>query len=714
MKSLGMLLLLAAVEVALSGCRARADWPDLRGRDPAAQQALVPELRKIRREHPRIFYAPDDIEQLKQRIGTEAALQDVWQWIHEWSKGSHYFENLWATPSQLQACAIAYRVADRDPEILKHAVAIADFLSEAQGDSWTWPRIAKGLAMAYDWLYDDLTAEQKQRYGQAAVHAAQECYKTWRHSEFNNHLYLEYGPILYVGIALWEEGIDDETVRRLALDGLDLLVNHLMPAHDLATESDGGWHESMSYHAFFTYEFAHLVELWSSATGGNLWGDFSGLDGDAHWCIYNARPFDDGRVSPADLGGHDSYDGNIAMYMPLLQRRRNDGVAGWWADRIKQEAIRRDARGVQYQIGAGTWWPYLLWYDSGVPPVSRDELPLSRHFRGIGWASMRSAWEPDATFALFICAPIYFGGHQHCDSNSFVIHKNALLAMDTGVYDATAHRANYYARSVAHNCVTVTDPQEQFDAGAWGSGKPGQGANDGGQLYGGGPTFVADVTPGDEHHRAAITAYQATERYTFVVGDATRSYNPGKLKEFTRAFLHVRPDCFVVFDRVESTDAAFEKKWLLHSAQEPRIEGSRAEIINGEGRLAVESVHPAEVSLTMIGGAGHEFEVNGVNYPPQKQYDPEEAGRWRIEVSPSEAQTRDYFLHVLLATDGASQAWPEAKVIDEGEMLGVSLDLAEGAIEVRFAKQGPLTGRIVMKEAGTGNLILDEPLGINR
>ncbi len=702
MRTLAVLLLFAVVEAALSGCRARADWPDLRGRDPAAQRALEPELAKIRREHPRIFCTRQEIEELKQRVRTEAALEDVWQWIHEWSKGSHYFTNLWAAPSQLQACVIAYQVADRDPDILKHAVAIADFLCGAQGDGWTWPRIAKALAMAYDWLYDDLTDEQKQRYGQAAIDAAKQCYKTWRHSEFNNHVYLEYGPILYVGIALHEEGIDDETARRLALDGLDLLLNHFIPAHEIATQGDGGWHESMSYHAFFTYEFAHLIELWSSASGENLWEDFPGLDGDAHWCIYNARPFDDGRVSVADLGGHDSYDGNIAMYMPLLQRQRKDGLAGWWADQIKQEATRRDAQGVRYQIGAGTWWPYLLWHDSSVPDVSRDELPLSRHFRGIGWVSMRSSWQPDATFGLFICAPIYFSGHQHCDNNSFIVHKNALLAMDTGVYENTPHRGNYCARTIAHNCVTVTDPDEPFDAGEWGYGKPGEGANDGGQLYGGGPNFVRDLTPGDEHHRAKITAYKATDRYTFAVGDATRSYSPSKLKECTRAFLYIRPDCFVVFDRVEAADPAFTKRWLLHCAQEPRIEGSRIEIINGDGRLAVESFHPADVNISAVGGPGHEFEVNGLNYPPRKDYDPEEAGRWRVEVSPSQPQARDYFLHVLLATDAASEAWPQGTLIDEGDVLGVRFGVEDADVDVRFAREGPLTGRIVMKEAGTG------------
>ena len=676
---------------ALVGCGARADWPDLRDRNAEDQARVEPRLGSIRKEHPRIFCTEPDIAAARQRIEQCPQVAEVWEWVSTWAKGSHYYQSLWATPTQMQACCIAYRIADGDPQMLEHAVAIADFLAEAEGDGWTWPRICKGLAMAYDWLYEDLTPEQRERYGRAALNAAKQCYGTWRHSEFNNHLYLEYGPILYAGIALYEEGIDDEAARRLALDGLDLLVKRMMPAHDMETRGEGGWHESLSYHAFFTYEFAHLVELWSSASGEDIWTDFSGLDGDAHFCIYSARPWDDARVAMADIGGHDSYEENIAAYMVLLQRRRGDGLAGWWGEQIRQEAKRRHAEGQQYQLGDGKWWPYLLWYDPDVVDVPREDLPLQRHFSGIGWVGMRSSWEPDATFALFVCAPLYLGGHQHSDNNSFVIHKNALLALDSGVYDATVdHRGHYYARTIAHNCVTVTDPAEEFDGGTWGGNRPGEGPNDGGQLYGGAPEFVREVQPGDRFHRAEIVLYGGTDQYALTVGDATKSYRPQKLREFTRAFLYIRPDTFIVFDRVESTDAAFKKRWLLHSATEPVVDEHRAEVVNGDGRLTVETLLPAAPEIVTVGGEGREFEVEGVNYAPKKQYDADQAGRWRIEVSPTEARERDYFLHVLRTSDAADQGWPEATVEETNDSVTVSV----GEAEVTFTKTGKLTASI--------------------
>ena len=702
---------LAAVGL-LVGCRATADWPDLRGREASRQQALAPKLDLIRPEHPRIFCTEREIEAIKQRCATDPVTREVWGWVEPWARGDQYYQNLWATPTQLQGCVIAYRLADRDPAILEHAVAIADFLAQAQGDGWTWPRISKALAMAYDWLYDDLTPDQKQRYGRAAISAAQQCYKTWRHSEFNNHLYLEYGPILYAGIALQNEGIDDAAAWQLALDGLDLLLNHMLPAHDLVSQGQGGWHESMSYHAFFTYEFAQLIELWSSASGENLWEAFSGLDNDAAWLAYCARPWDDGRVATADIGDYDSYDGQIADYMPLLALRRRDGVAAWWGEQIRQESARRHAAGRQYILGDGKWWEYLLWHDPTVPPVARDTLPLNRHFGGLGWVSMRSSWQPDATFALFTCAPLWLGGHQHCDNNSFVIGKGGWLALDSGVYDAeTSHRGRYYARTIAHNTITVTDPDEQFAGGTWGSGQDGQGPNDGGQLYNTGPDFVTDVQPDDQYHRGRIVTYEATDRYVFVVGDATRSYSPAKLKEFTRAFLFVPPDCFIIFDRVEATNPALKKRWLLHSVAEPRLTDGGAEIVSGDGRMALKRVLPQDPEVTVVGGPGHEFEVNGTNYAPGKKYDPQEAGAWRIEVLPREPRARDYFLNVMVTGGASAEVRPEVSGTADAQGAAVRVRHGGTDIEASFSSEGPLKGRLTIRDRGTNEVLCDANLG---
>ncbi|MEO2005320.1 MAG: heparinase II/III family protein [Candidatus Poribacteria bacterium] len=689
-----MLPVVACVALVLlaSAPTSHAAYPDLRGRDEPTWEAMRPELVTIRREHPRIFMGAAGIEEVRERVASSPKVAETYAWLTEWADANHFYTNLWSTGNQSMAAAISYRLSG-DPAHLAFALRIADFLVEAEGDSWTYPRIAKGLAFAYDWLYDDLTDEQRERYGKAAIRNAKACYDTWRHSDFNNHLYLEYGPVIYVGIALHGDGVDDEAAEQLALDGAYLLKHHMMPAHEFVGRGDGGWHESMSYHAFFTYELAHQMEAWQSATGDDLWSDFNGLDGEGAFQLYNTRPHDGGWVATADIGGRGSFSEANASYLSLTHRRRRDPLAGYWVDHLRDEAQRLKDGGRKYVRDGSSWWSYVLWHDPSAPVNAPPDVPTARLFAGVGYASMRSAWSPDATFAMFTCQPTWYGGHQHADNNSFEIHANGLLAVDSGVYDATAHRGNYYARTIAHNTVTVTDPNEQFGGATWGAGKPGSGANDGGQLYSRAPDLISDVTPDNPFARSAILAYRHTDEFTYVVGDATGSYRPEKLREFTRAFLFIHPSIFVVFDRVESTDASFTKRWLLHSATELHAMDDRAfQIDNGESKLTVRTLAPESVDRVVIGGEGREFETAGVNYPPRKKYDADEAGRWRVEVSPRTPRERDYFLHVL-DVDGQTVT---ARIDESGDTVTAHI-VSEGVeYAATFTKRGDLTGTLTI------------------
>ncbi|MFQ6096151.1 MAG: heparinase II/III family protein [Armatimonadota bacterium] len=674
-----------------------ADWPALRYRDPARQQVLRAKLDLIRLERPRILLNADQIDRARARIARVPEVAECYGWLRQWAYSDQFYRNLWVTPKQLQAAVVAYRLEQRPPKILAHCIAMMDYMCEAQPDSWTYPRVVRGLSMAYDWLYEGLTQAQKHKYAARIIECAKACYSTWRHSELNNHLYLEYGPVLYAGIALYKEpAADQKVVEQLLLDGIELLLDNFIPAHELISYPDGGWYESMGYHAFFTPEYAHLLELWANATGEDVWQSRGGLQGDAAWLVYNARPWDYTRVGVADIGGRNSQDLGIAWYLPLLVARHEDGLAKYWLEHLKAGAKAGHARGEKYAMGPHMWWPYVVWYDPEVEATDPKTLPLARIFRGLGWVSMRSSWEPDATFALFVCGD-WFGGHQHCDNNSFVIHKYAPLAIDSGVYDAGPHRANYSARTIAHNSILVYDPDERFSGGTWGQHTDAahRTENDGGQLYTPSPARPRDVLKGSVYDRADIVAYRLGPDYTYVVGDATRSYSPRKMKEFTRAFLHLRPDLFVVFDRVEATNAEFKKTWLLHSVNEPRIEGATVTVQNGEGSLWCRTLLPVDATITKVGGQGREFEVNGKNFPSKKAH--AESGAWRVEVVPRGRAARQYFLHVL--STGESGGAPTASVTTAEGTVRVRIEAQSGVYTVRFNTTGPLRGYLTIADA---------------
>ncbi len=240
----------------------------------------------------------------------------------------------------------------------------------------------------------------------------------------------------------------------------------------------------------------------------------------------------------------------------------------------------------------------------------------------------------------------------------------------------TDYRTNHYSRTIAHNTLTVYDPRETFPEGAWPQEKPG-GANDGGQLRLIAPERVQEAVPGSRWDVGHLVAYARDASFVYAVGDATKSYNPAKLDLFLRGFLFLPPNLFVVFDRVRATDASFRKAWLLHTIDEPVVNGAVATVTNGPGKLTVRTVLPEHAVVTKVGGPGKECWVGDRNWPAVEEPWTRDAGAWRLEISPSAPAKEDLFLHVL-ETDGNELAAPGAvSLLREKDSVGVRV-LAQG------------------------------------
>jgi len=369
-------LVLASVLMALVPIAARAELPKLRLSDEARQKTLRPKLKLIPKGHPRIFIRGEaDLDAVRARIKSSPEIADAYQALRDWAYSGDFTTGGWQPTLQLQARVVVYRLEHRDPKLLPAILKQMDWLTENDLDEWSWAWIARSMSHAYDWLYDDLTPAQRTKYGRRIIECTKKVYGLWQHGPYNNHVYLKQGEVLYPGIALYGDGIDDADAEQMVLDGLEQQLLLFIPTHNILNAGDGGWPESMSYHSMFTYAFAHSLELWQSVSGEDIWGSFSGLDGDAQYCMYLRRPFDDGKIAVAD--GHGSaVDTYISYYLPLLSRRRGDGVARYWSDWIKEHSRRSDENGNPTLRSPHQWWPYVLWYDPTVPTVTPDELPL--------------------------------------------------------------------------------------------------------------------------------------------------------------------------------------------------------------------------------------------------------------------------------------------------------------------------------------------------
>ena len=97
----------------------------------------------------------------------------------------------------------------------------------------------------------------------------------------------------------------------------------------------------------------------------------------------------------------------------------------------------------------------------------------------------------------------------------------------------------------------------------------------------------------------------------------------------------MQPDLFIVFDRVESTNPDFKKRWLLHTAVQPTVTGATVTAANGDGRLWCRTLMPADPDIVVVNPpvlpAGQRLpEVDVTAYPPGYP------GQWRVETSPRE------------------------------------------------------------------------------
>lgn len=374
-------------------------------------------------------------------------------------------------------------------------------------------------------------------------------------------------------------------------------------------------------------------------------------------------------------------------------------------------------------------WPVLLGNTvMGSTPVPAV-LPLTKYFPDpAGLMIARTGWtdgQPIQVQSGNVVATMklggdWFGNHEHYDAGHFQIYYKGGLAIDSGIYSGrdvadpsivleygSAHDMNYHKRTIAHNTMLVYDAGEQFDGYA----------NDGGQRFPGDePSTLAQLANGYKVatvlRQQQVGAVAGAPDFSYIKGDLTAAYS-NKVRQFQRSFVFLNfkdanyPAALIVFDKVSASDAGFKKTWLLHSQSEPDISGDTVVIQRTEwdynssyqynGKLINRTLLPANAVLAKVGGSGNEFSVGGTNYPiqPEAEYATEEAGAWRLEVSPPAASETDLFLNVMQVMDAGSAlpALPTT-AIDAPLLAGVKIKNRV----VLFSKSGmPLGGTVTVE-----------------
>ncbi len=391
----------------------------------------------------------------------------------------------------------------------------------------------------------------------------------------------------------------------------------------------------------------------------------------------------------------------------------------------------------------------FLFYNPLLSAAPFDSLPLSRFFSSpSGLMIARTKWDidkkgkpSDAMVVLMNMREYNAKNHVHLDVGHFGIYYKGHLALDAGIYQGKdpnnewgkLNYVNYYARTVAHNSLLILDPNEPT---------PYEGSNikatsrDGGQFSFKNRAFdsIQEMFAADKS--AEILAHEISKGmspdYTYLMGDMTRAYNvprnvavyPAKADTVRRSFVFLNlhnpqvPGALIVLDKVVSTNDSFQKKWVLHSQNEPTVSNGSISLESTEagrnGKLVNEVLLPqfGNRQIEKIGGEGKEYWVDGKNWGTVTQQD---AGRWRIELSPKTAAKSDNFLNVIQVMDAAPspKTLPVAKAFStEGNYVAITIDNRIVAQHLRLCTNAaPITFTIGDKKKVYHALVTDLKTG---
>jgi hypothetical protein len=609
---------------------------------------------RVKENHPRLII--EDVKAMAAR--SNGPLADDYRIVKERADaavkrgGIEFISNPWSIPEDLMNCGLAYLVErERGNPCRQYADVIlkqwgdGDIISNTNGSNFGYH------ALAYDWIYDALTPEQRVRYGDALgswlryFTGQPAILLKWGHWEYNQ----TWGPIhlnimnsrdsltqkLFIALAIHGSGTKYESDARAFLDSWNQRVPlECVPAFN---RMGGVWSESYGHGGYGPVTvIPYAFQAWRTATGIDLFKQIKPWGypvEEPRWVACTVMPHD-GRTAWID-DGDGSKPSAFARAAPML----HDGLSQWFSDRGREWLRER--------------WQRVACYDPSIPATPPDSLPSGYLFPGAGHVYMRSAWDdPNATWAFFGCGPQY-AGHARDDEGHFLIYKRGALVSRQG---GQGHNDDdYYAGgSLIYNIVTIYDPTEKFR-------RDKANENDGGLLR---HVYESDGLPRERGH---IVAFESNSNFTYAAADITKGYNPHKAREVTRQFLYLRGkrEFFVVFDRVEATQPDFRRHFFLHVPTRPEVnghlltwlsapesDGDRAVLSQGRSRMFMHTLLPENAAIVTRGGPGQEAWGHPLEKTAQYNHTALERTKppvcpWRIEVADPNDRARTLFLHVF-------------------------------------------------------------------
>ena len=405
--------------------------------------------------------------------------------------------------------------------------------------------------------------------------------------------------------------------------------------------------------SYGSYRWTWLVWselLFEAFSDGRIFGS---LEKTADWLIYMTRP-DGEALRLGDDFNETKADYNIKapfavpFFFAWALTGRKDFLR-LWREGYDRRFLLPDNFGMDY-YKEGSWGEgclsavSLLIFDRRCPETASPALPPAKYF---GSPACETVFRSGDTHVFLKIGEFWGSNHDHLDTGCFQFYCGAPLLTDSGVYDSygTSHRRQYLVRTSAHNCITVEAPDKNM-FGEWKSDIRYDGGTkrpDGGREPRSSSVFLSD-----EYRMGYLISHTEDEDGCSLAGDLTPAYSH-TCSSVIRRMTYSHPDRrLTVEDEIVSLDPSSVKKLHFHCQTEPKIDGDRIIIENVRGRAILKVSSPSGVRIEAVGGDGHAFEVDGVDFPPKPPYTAE-AGWGQIIVSAVEKTPRTLFCTEITA-----------------------------------------------------------------
>ncbi|MDF2922434.1 MAG: hypothetical protein K0R57_1348 [Paenibacillaceae bacterium] len=418
-----------------------------------------------------------------------------------------------------------------------------------------------GIAMVYDWLYDQLSEETRQLLKRTLLEKAETMHRAaldsssfWSREWLQNHMWINMTALLAAALAVYEDAPHADVWIGVAQEKLSRTMEVL--GHD------GASHEGYMYWEYGLDWLLRYMVLAREHLGldyfGHLW-----FKNTARYGLYLLLP--------------DTGDGSPDVFMDLGDCDRTNGLYGSETQEHLLYLLASEYRDGWAQTGAilaARKYPHLntfasaLYYDGLVQPQALDTLPTQGYFPDMGIVSLRSGWGADDSALLFRCGPYighrafdshrekpyhdWGGGHVHPDVNHFTLFGSGewLLPDDGYSFKATSN----------HNTLLINGYGQAGEGWIWFDGRPCHET--------GGKPHIMHTEFADDCDYAACAGAFAYPAHT-------------GLLRFNRHFLFIKPGVLIVIDDIEAdTVSSMELRFIPGGSCIQEDNG--AYLINGE------------------------------------------------------------------------------------------------------------------------------------